>query len=152
MSNVKSSFYVLPLILLSPIAFNYEKPLGFALFPSQIPLEAPQAVNQALLSASMPHATWSATLGSMPTVSASQDSALATNEALEAKSEVGQKIQKPKYTCPESDGREQDMFFCDHCGGAKDVTPWTDDGEPNAKCTGVSCRNFTCASRKPRES
>jgi hypothetical protein len=74
----------------------------------------------------------------MSTTSSSQDLALATNEGVEVKPEVEPKIQKPKYTCPESDGREEDVFFCDHCGGAKDVTPWTDDGEPNAKCVGVS--------------
>ena len=42
-----------------------------------------------------------------------------------------------EYTCPETEGRDEDIFFCEHCGGAREVTSWTGDGELNAKWVGV---------------
>ncbi|KAF2277260.1 uncharacterized protein EI97DRAFT_500849 [Westerdykella ornata] len=139
MLDAKSLVYVLPLTLLSPIALNYGKRSGHSLFPLQRPSEAPRAVDQGLLSACAAHPALSVvTVWPTATTSASADPVLATNEPSEAKPEVKPKVQKPKYTCPENEGREENIFFCVHCGGAKEGTPWRNDGVPNAKCVGLS--------------
>jgi len=57
---------------------------------------------------------------------------------------VEPELEKLEYTCPENEGKDEDIFFCRHCGGAKEVTPWTGDGEPNAKCIGVGSSEVEC--------
>lgn len=138
MPNAKSWIYIHPLARLSPIALNYYKSSESALSSPQQITQWSQAVNEPLVLAYALRTTLYTTFSPAATTSASQDSTLATNNESEAKHKVNQKTQRQKYTCPEAEGRDEDIFFCQHCGGAKDVTPWMDDGEPNAKCIGVS--------------
>ncbi|CAI6342583.1 unnamed protein product [Periconia digitata] len=140
MLDARSSMlvYILPLTLLFPIDLNYGKQSETSLYPLQKPSEASQTVNEGLSSAFAVRTALSVTFRPTTTAPASQDSVLATNELSEANPKTKPEIQRPKFTCPESEDRDEDIFFCDHCGGAKDVTPWTNDGEPNAKCSGLS--------------
>jgi hypothetical protein len=133
MFNAKLSVYIFPLALLSPVAHNHWK------LPGSAASSALHAVNEPLISASALRITLSTALSAPSASAGHQDSTLVTSiQQHEAKPEAKPALEKPKYTCPENDGRDEDVFFCVHCGGAKNVTPCTNDGEPNAKCIGVS--------------
>jgi len=54
------------------------------------------------------------------------------------------KAQKARVHMPRNRRKRCRYIFCQHCGGAKEVPPWTGDGEPNAKCIGVCSSDLNC--------
>ncbi|KAF2026881.1 hypothetical protein EK21DRAFT_92006 [Setomelanomma holmii] len=42
-------------------------------------------------------------------------------------------VTKPEYTCPPDIG----TFYCEDCGGGKDLVPYISDQDPNGACVGL---------------